>query len=97
MMERRQLEYFFFMDLYDIKDKIVFGFKFNELTKFDYKNGVVNQLSIKNHKILLLLDNCDDFLEKSPKEFHEELRNLEREIPKMKIIMTLKEDNLPAF
>lgn len=69
MMERRQADYFFFLDLYDIKDPVVFEFKFNESTKFDYKNGVVNQLSIKNQKVLLLLDNCDNYLNQAPKSF----------------------------
>lgn len=68
-MERRQADYFFFLDLYDIKDPVVFEFKFNESTKFDYKNGVVNQLSIKNQKVLLLLDNCDNYLNQAPKSF----------------------------
>ena len=71
LMERRLFEYFFFLDLYEIKDSIVFGFKFNEVTKFDYHHGVVNQLSIKNQKILLLLDNCDDFISRSPRDFEE--------------------------
>lgn len=68
MMERMIFKYFFFIDLYEIKDPIIFGFKFNEITKFDFKNKVVGQSSIKDQRILLLFDNCDDFLLHSPKE-----------------------------
>ena len=76
MMERRFFEYFFFFDLYDIKDTTIFRFKFNEITKFDY-NGAM-QGSIKDKKIFFLFDNCDDFLKLSPKEFYSEILTLIR-------------------
>ena len=46
LMERRLFEYFFFVDLYDIKDSTIFRFKFNEIAKFDY-NGMMPEGSIK--------------------------------------------------
>ena len=75
-MERRLFEYFFFVDLYDIKDPTIFRFKFNEITNFDY-HGVMEG-SIKDKKILFLFDNCDDFLKFSPKEFYSEMHSLIR-------------------
>lgn len=40
LMERRVFEYFFFIDLYEIKDETVFRFKFNEITKFNLSNDM---------------------------------------------------------
>lgn len=36
LIERRVFEIYFFIDLYDIKDRDMFRNKFNEVTKFDY-------------------------------------------------------------
>lgn len=47
MMERRVFEYFFFIDLYAIKDSIVFRYKFNEVTKFQYDGNKINKMFVK--------------------------------------------------
>lgn len=92
LMERRVFEYFFFIDLYEIRDSTLFRFKFNEVTKFDLDNEMY-ETSIKTKKILFLLDNCDDFLKISSRQFYAELQTLIREFPKSKIIFILKDNN----
>lgn len=47
MMERRVFEYFFFIDLYGIKDSVVFRYKFNETTKFQYDGSTINKIFVK--------------------------------------------------
>lgn len=65
MMERRIFFYFFFIDLYDIKDEIVFRYKFNEITNYQYTGEYINPTCAKD-RILILFDNCDDFIRDRP-------------------------------
>lgn len=90
MTERRIFEFFFFVDLYDIKDEVVFRYKFNEVTKFQYDGSSISETGVKNRKILVLFDNCDEFLIKSPERFYKELQNILREIKNCKIIIIYK-------
>ena len=39
VIERNIFEYFFFIDLYEIKDDVVFRFKFNEVTGLKYNSN----------------------------------------------------------
>lgn len=59
-MERRQFYYFFFIDLYDIKDQTVFRYKLNETT------GEYIKTACTKDKTLFLFDNCDDFIKSNP-------------------------------
>lgn len=70
MMERRVFEFFFFFDLYDIKDVTVFRYKFNEITKFQYNGSSIIDYGIKNKKMLLLFDNCDSFIDQDLEKFY---------------------------
>ena len=66
-LERKICEYYFFIDLYEIKEETVFRFKFNEATGFKYTgSGTITHGGIKYKKMLILLDNCDDFIKFAP-------------------------------
>ena len=47
--------------------------------------------------MLILLDNCDDFLQHSPEQFYREINNLHKELPKTKFIIILKEDTIKKY
>ena len=90
LIERRVFEMYFYIDLYGIRDRDVFRYKFNEITKFNY-DGEVKLQKVKNKMIIIILDNADDFFELERDQLYEELNSLRKELHKSKVILTLKE------
>lgn len=62
LIERRVFEMYFYIDLYGIRDRDIFRYKFNEITKFNY-DGEVKLQKVKNKMMIIILDNADDFFE----------------------------------
>lgn len=62
LIQRRAFQLYFYIDLYGIKDKDVFRYKFNQITKFNY-DGQVKLNEVKNKMMIIILDNADDFFE----------------------------------
>ena len=59
LIERRVYEIYFFIDLYDIKEKDMFRNKFNKVTKFGYPNNRNNLNEVRVKQMLIIFDNTD--------------------------------------
>lgn len=61
LIERRVFEIYFFVDLFDIKDKDMFRNKFNEVTMLGYPFNKSSMNEVKSKPMIIILDNVDDF------------------------------------
>lgn len=59
LIERRVYEIYFFIDLYDIRDRDMFRNKFNEVTKFGYPNNRSSLNEVRGKQMLIIFDNTD--------------------------------------
>jgi hypothetical protein len=60
-------------------------------------DGKVIVPSIKDKKIILVLDNVDDFLNKNSMHFYEEMNALKNELPRSKILLVMKKESFAVF
>lgn len=61
LVERRVIDLWFFVDLYDIRDKAMFRNKFNEVTGLGYPSNRTAMGEVRSKQMFLILDNIDDF------------------------------------
>jgi replication-associated recombination protein RarA len=73
LIERRVFEIYFFIDLYDIKDRDMFRNKFNEVTKLGYPFSKNSINEVRTKPMIIILDNIDEFFLVSVEDFQDEL------------------------
>ena len=67
------------------------------MTNFDYPYNHSTIKEFANKKMIIILDNADEFFVNSMEEFTEELDTLKKEFVFIKIILTCKEKNISAL
>lgn len=72
LVERRVCDIYFFIDLYNIKDRDMFRNKFNEVTKFGYPSNRASLTEVRGKKMIIIFDNADEFFIQSMIDFTEE-------------------------
>ena len=71
LIERRVLELYFFVDLYDIRDRAMFRNKLNEVTGLSYPANKSVIAEARGKKMSIILDNADDFFNMNQMDFEE--------------------------
>lgn len=66
LIERNRFQSYFKVDLFKIREPEYFRVEFNQVSKLELlKNGTVSSQR-KYEKFLVILDECDEFLKRSP-------------------------------
>jgi hypothetical protein len=94
MSERGSLQSeILYLNLSNCTKRVDFEFKFCQKAKLDKNIDDVNISTVySDKKIILVLDNCDTFIESSYMEFIEEMKELLIKLQRPKIIMVITDE-----